>query len=317
MEKKLISELRKLTKDISPRSEWVTLNRDVLLQQINSKHKLQAQSVGFGGYVDLFNQILRQRIMEPAVMMLLVLGVFLGSSLTINAAFYSLPGDNLYPVKITLERTHVALVADQEKKVELKIEFAQKRVAEFSKIIAQNDTPAVKKRRIAAVAKEFKNNVVAVNDELAKIADDDLGNGAGGAVSIALTVSKKTEELARSFDKTAEELSEVEKSEVEEIVAEAVESAQETSDAAQQIVDDAAEEDILAEEEAIVEDGSEDGEVKGSSNEEINSEEQSDSNTSEQDGGEEASEEDPDLTVNTQSSAQDEESTEEVIEAIE
>ncbi len=250
MDKEILKELKKLKKDINPRPEWIALSRDVLLKEINPQDQYQQEDVGFSGYLKVFNQIFKQRILEPAVVMLLVLGVFLGSSLSINAAFYSLPGEQLYPVKIALEKTHVALIPDEQKKVELKIEFAQKRLAEFDKIVAEVDVkPEDKKKKIEAVVQEFQKSVVAVNDQLNKIKDEESVSPISRehTVRMAVTVSSKTEALARSFDKTVEGLSEDEKSEVDEIVAEAVQTTQETNLSAQQLIEDAeaeAEEDV-------------------------------------------------------------------------
>ena len=246
MQNNFIQDLKQLKEEIKPRSEWTALNRDILLRQINPDQQLGQQVVGWSGYAGLLNQMFRQTFMEPAVMMLLVLGVFLGSSLTINAAFYALPGDNLYPVKLTLEKTHVALVTDESKQIELKIEFAQKRVAELGKVISQDDTPEAKKKKIETVAKEFRNNVSSVNSHLANIAKNSNTEtkkitDPSSSFSMALTVSTKAGELAKSFDQTASELSEVEKDGVKQVVAEAVESAQEASLAAQQIVDNSVE----------------------------------------------------------------------------
>ena len=252
MENNIINEIKKLKKEIYPRSEWVTLSRDILLKQINPQKEFEATGVGLGDYLQLFTQTFRQRLLEPAVIMLLVLGVFLGSSLTINAAFYSLPGDHLYRVKLALEKAHVALIPDEEKKVELKIEFAQKRVEELDKIVAQQNTNSQeKKKKIELVVKEFKNNVVAVNDQLNKIKQSENNIPAADkekTLRIAMSVSSKTKDLAASFDEKAGALSAVDKIEVEGIVAEAVQSAQEISNSAQQLVDDVNQEAVKDEE---------------------------------------------------------------------
>lgn len=246
MENRIIKEFKNLRKDVSPRLEWVTLNRDFLLKQVNPQREYKTVSIGLDGYVQMFTQIFRQHLLEPAVVMLLVLSVFLGSSLTINAAFYSLPGDHLYPVKIALEKTHVALVPNEEKQVELKMEFAQKRVAELDKIIQQvNIDPQQKKKKIEAAVKEFRNNVVAVNDHLNRIKQFDSENKISDedkeqTLRIALSVSSKTEELAKSLDEKTGELPAVEKLEVKEILADAAASVQETSLSAQQLAEDAA-----------------------------------------------------------------------------
>ncbi|MBI3291007.1 hypothetical protein HYZ76_01860 [Candidatus Falkowbacteria bacterium] len=240
----LIKDIKNLKNEIKPRPDWVNLSRAVLLQKINSPEKLPGGSVGLSGYIAVFSQIFRQRLLEPAVVMLLVLGVTLGSSLTINAAFYSSPGDNLYPVKLALERTHVALVPDEEDKIELKIEFAQKRVAEFDKIVQDpNSNPEEKKKKIETVVKELKNNVAAVSSHLNKINQSIASANVNASdkeqrVRIAISISSKTEELVKSVEESVGSLSEVEKLEVEKVIADAVEAAQGTSISVQQLAED-------------------------------------------------------------------------------
>jgi len=275
MENNIIKEFKNLKEDISPRPEWVALSRDILLQQINPKKQYKSAHIGVGGYSQMFLQIFRQQLLEPAVIMLLILGVFLGSSLTINAAFYSLPGDGLYKVKLALEKTHLALTPE-EKKVELKVEFAQKRAAEFDKIVQQvNVDPEKKKKNIQVVVKEFRNNVVSVNDHLNKInqaikESEDIDEEQ--TVRMAVSIGNKTEELAKTIDEKIEELSAVEQLEVEAIVAEAIQSAQETSLSAQQLAEGVNQpiEEGTGEEVELVEE--EEGVVQGADNQSVKGE---------------------------------------------
>lgn len=257
MEKNLARKIKSLRNEITPSQSWVALNKQVLLKQITSESKV-APKVGLAEYSVMVLQAFQMRFFQPAAVMLLVLGVFLGSSLTINAAFYSLPGENLYPVKLALEKTHVALIASEEKRVELKIEFAQKRVAELDKVVASSESTEVKKRKIEVVAKEFKNNVASVNEYLNKASKSNITPGEQDQkVAIAISVIAKTGELTKSLDNKINQLSEVEKADIKPIVDDAVESAEETTLSAQKIVDDA---NAVAQEDQITE---QDGEVKG------------------------------------------------------
>ena len=120
-----IQELKK----IKPRSEWLALNRDILLSQINPQRELTTLPLNWRDYSRVFVSLFQQRLLEPAVVMLFVLVFSISSSLVVNASFYSLPGDSLYPVKLALENAQVAITPDEERQVELKIEFAQKRVS--------------------------------------------------------------------------------------------------------------------------------------------------------------------------------------------
>lgn len=237
MDKRIVNDLKNLKNDIKPRPEWVSSSRELLLNQIRASHK-PVEKVGFLDTFNIFIGVVRNRAFEPAVVMLLLLATFIGSSLTINAAFYSLPGDGLYNVKIALEKTHVALTPDDQKKVELKLEFAQKRFNEFDKIVAQSGiTPEEKKKKLETVVKEFKSNVSSVNDHLNKIktsADGDVDT----SVKMAVAISSQSEELAKEIDKKTSSFNEEDKVELSGIVAEAVASIEEVSLSAKQIVDE-------------------------------------------------------------------------------
>ena len=267
MEKNLFRELKKLKKEVQPRSEWLILSRDFLLREITDAGSASAK-VNVFDYFFASCQLFRERLMQPSVVMISVLATFLVSSLTINAAFYSLPGEPLYRMKLALEETHVALTSGEERKVELKMEFAEKRLAELDKVVAQtNVTPEVKKKNIELAVKEFKNNVSAVSSHLTKISQ--ALNSAPGSVDktqtvrIAIAVGQKAQDLAKSIDETASELKENDLAD-SEIVAEAVQSVEETSASAQELAEGATSEES-------------EGEVKGTETEAINPENQNNS----------------------------------------
>lgn len=242
MERNLISEFKKLRNDITPRPEWITSSRDILLQTISAQSSPKLVSVGLRGYFGLAFQLFRQRAFEPAIVMGAVLLTFLISSFTVNAAFYSLPGGSLYPLKLTLERTHVALITNEQKKVELRIEFAEKRVAELDRVVSQmNVAPEEKQKQIEAIAKEFRNNVSSVGEHVVKLKhaakqSSGVNIDRDNTVMMALTAGNKAEELAKTFDQKVDVLSDMEKVGVKQIVAEAIESAQQTTHSAQQLL---------------------------------------------------------------------------------
>ncbi len=237
MPKELAKKFKSVATEVTPRAEWKSTTRELLLSQINP-HQEKSIGVGIFGYVNFGLSMMRGNVLQPAVMMLVVLGTFVGSGLTINAAYYSLPGEALYPVKLSLEHTHVALVSNEERKVELKVEFAQKRVDEFEKVAARNDIdPEVKKQHLQTVAMEFKNNVAGVNQELIKINQSIKTDTTATTqqktqtVTAALTASTKTQELTNMLDAKIELLLESEKQEVKEIAAQARTSVEETTNA--------------------------------------------------------------------------------------
>lgn len=200
---KLIKEIKNLSNDIKPREDWVSLNRDLLLAQISPAQKIEPVGIGAAGYFGLFFQLFKTRMLEPVVVMFLLFAVFLGSSLTINAAFYSLPGNPLYKVKLALEKTHAAMITNEQDSVELKIEFAQKRVNEIEKIASsQSVSEEEKQAKIQTAVKEFKNNVVALNQHVNKIASQTEGADKEKTIKMAMSLNQKIQDLALALDKT-------------------------------------------------------------------------------------------------------------------
>jgi len=220
---KLIKEIKNLSNEVKPRADWVSLNRDLLLHQISPAAKPEPIGVGVAGYFGLFFQIFKSRMLEPAVVMFLVFGVFLGSSLTINAAFYSLPGNPLYRVKLALEKTHAAMITDDQDSVELKIEFAQKRVTEMDKVAtSESSTADQKKAQIETIVKEFKNNVTALNQHLTKISTQTEKADKEKTIKMAISFNAKIQDLAQSLDKSPTGSSQTEVAEMVKEVAQNV-----------------------------------------------------------------------------------------------
>lgn len=238
--KEIIKKIQELKK-IKPSSEWLTLNRDFLLRECKaSLGDVPMEKISWQDYGQYFVRLFSQRMFEPAIVILLLLGVFLSSSLIVNAAFYSLPGDYLYQVKIALERTQVAITPDEGKKVELKMEFAKKRVEELDKIVAQPDiTPEAKKEKINVAVNEFKKNVVAVKEHIDKVSKpvpNPVAADQEQNLRMAIAVSSKTNELVKALDEQTNSLSEEEKVGVGEIVADAIFSAQQTNQSAEDLI---------------------------------------------------------------------------------
>jgi hypothetical protein len=82
-----------------------------------------------------------------AVLVVLVIVLFGGTTATVLASQNSIPGDTLYPIKTTLERTRLSLARSSDARVELQLEFAEQRLGEIEALIKegrfQNISPAV------------------------------------------------------------------------------------------------------------------------------------------------------------------------------
>ncbi len=236
MTQDIIKKIQELKKT-GPSSEWVALNRDILLKKIKLGTYSEKASIGVFDYSQLLFNIFRQRLLQPATAMIMMFVMFVGGSLVVNAAFYSLPGEPLYKVKIALEKTQVALTAGADKQVDLKIEFAKNRVNELDKIVQQTSSTQEKRDRVNAVVGQFKKNVIAVKEHIEKISKDEVSAADKEmTLKIALTISEETEELAKELGQKVEALPDQDKTEIQKIVSEAVTSAEQTSLIAKEII---------------------------------------------------------------------------------
>lgn len=109
-------------------------------------------------------------LLRPAGMMILIMALVLsgGSIATVAAAKSSLPGDILYPVKIGLERAQINLAFSEQKQTELEMNFANSRLEEVNKIIAQADSEAkaTTKANITQAMDHFASSLNSVQDKL-------------------------------------------------------------------------------------------------------------------------------------------------------
>jgi len=85
------------------------------------------------------NQPLNRRLALQFVMVLvLLLGLIAGGAGTAVASQQALPGEVLYPVKISLEQVELFLSADESNDIHLHLQFAQLRSAEMQKLVDLN-----------------------------------------------------------------------------------------------------------------------------------------------------------------------------------
>lgn len=176
MKSNLISQLQQLRHgEVSPRPEWVAKNRAVLLSQIKNTLPHEAEvSVPLSEQVWSAMALFLPRqlvysVVRPVVVVLMVsllgTGGFVATSSASNEA---LPGDRLYPVKIALEKTKVALVetvGNENVRTQAHIEYASNRVTEIKRITAGSADPN-KNFHIAEAVSNLKEGVERVNNSL-------------------------------------------------------------------------------------------------------------------------------------------------------
>lgn len=124
---------------IAPSPRWLAARREVLLQQVRSQMKPMVKPVVpawreqllalQSAYSALVSAIAARSI---AVATLAVVALFATSGYVVAAADKSIPGDALYPVKLSVENYRLRLARSPQDSVGLQIEFANRRLHELA-----------------------------------------------------------------------------------------------------------------------------------------------------------------------------------------
>jgi len=191
----LIKQLNRLNEKVTPDRKWKKAQRQILLSQWRSQveevpgaFQLEKEYAIFGAF---------RWLLKP-VMMLLVL--VMGSGYVgVWASENSLPGDLLYPIKITSEKIQVKLTFDEHKKAELHVELAQKRTEEIKQLKQKEtvDSKVVKETytKVKEEMSEAKNTLQVIKDK--KEAEPENVD----AVAV-LTSAEKVDEALRNIDES-------------------------------------------------------------------------------------------------------------------
>ncbi|MBU6447595.1 hypothetical protein KGQ24_02000 [Patescibacteria group bacterium] len=117
-------------------------------------------------------------------MMLLIAATAYGSAI-------SLPGDPLFAVKRAYENVRVQMASNAQTRAALQIQFAQQRISDTQKILAQNDSQKTQ----AAIVALNQQTSVALNDVKQAVTSDK------GQSTAATSLVNQAEELAQSQNK--------------------------------------------------------------------------------------------------------------------
>jgi len=188
--KELIKKLNSLQHKIKPDQAWQQANREILLSQIKAQTRLDLEPKPekiLGTLIS--NQLVRISVRSLATVcavFLIVCGTWIA---TVSATKNSLPGDILYGLKLTTERVQINLTLDDEKRTNLELEFADRRLDEVRQVMSDQDSEE-KNANIDVALEKFQENLDNVKSNLAKLEIKDTPT----AVKIANMLEEKTDQ---------------------------------------------------------------------------------------------------------------------------
>lgn len=197
-------QLRQL-KNIVPSSDWKKQNKDILMSQISNQVNPGVSVDKKRAWDALTIFRLPETIGRPAAMLAVIaVMTFSAGIIGVKASEQSLPGDVFYPIKLTREKIQVGLTTSGDKKAQLHIEFAGKRLNELVEVKKKPIDKTEKKERINVAVKGLKDELSKAKDGLGEI-DDELVAEPKKIIEVAQLVDQKAVEYKERLDKEINE----------------------------------------------------------------------------------------------------------------
>jgi len=171
--------------------------------------EIQEPHYTFRDYVETYLWQFTHSMLKPmaAVMAVFVFAVA-GSISVVGASGQALPGDQLYAVKVGVEKVQLALAVDASARSQLRVEFASRRLEEMVQLAAQVNS--AESGSVQLAANRFKTEVTNIQQELS----------GEGQTEFAKTVGRKVEVYSSTVTSSSADLPEEVLGEVEEILEE-------------------------------------------------------------------------------------------------
>ncbi|MEI7848825.1 MAG: DUF5667 domain-containing protein [Chloroflexota bacterium] len=174
-------------------------------------------------WISTLNQLKENFIMKlnqparSALTLILVLVIFLfgGSGITAYASGNSLPGDALYPVKISLESARASLASDQADQARIYFSFAGQRLEEIKTLLETGQTS-----NIVNTGNLFKTNIEKALDVINNLSKTDPTKAAALRIEATSTLT--------NYDNTLKTLLASAPSDIEETIKTAIDASQPT-----------------------------------------------------------------------------------------
>jgi hypothetical protein len=189
----------------APRESWVKQSRDILLMQVRNTTDATSKPKRLDVARHLFNIFVPTDTVWVAVR---TVGVFLVLTATVlggglaSAQLYrdSMPGEMLYGVKVAIEKTQLLLSPNEEYRVGLHAEFADRRVNEVAWLA---ELPTYNKQLISDALFAFETDVVSLREGLKNLASTDPAS----ALEMAKLMERKMTLYHNILQKAAANLS--------------------------------------------------------------------------------------------------------------
>lgn len=196
-DKDIIQKLSEF-KEIEPDEKWYHVNRSILFNIIKNDSS-KKRNFGFKSFY-LYTNIFFRNLMPSWKTASVLSSVFVVIFTTVFGANAALPGNILYPVKLSMEQGELMLTKDGSvEQVDVYFKHINKRLDEMDKLVENNNQDQITK-----VAGNIKNNLDSLKNNLETVKRENKD-------------SQKTIQVAKLVDEKTQQTSEVLKAKSEKI----------------------------------------------------------------------------------------------------
>lgn len=208
--KDLATQLKELNK-IQPSTQWKDSSKQAILAKISeSSPKKMSLLAEFLYFAKLSGNLFQSFVMKPVGTMALVAVLVLGGGVLKVTADNSLPGDLLYSLKTGGEKMQVALIFNEEKRVQARLKIINERINEINTIIANKEKDQEAKTIMAL--NNFHRDFLPVQEDLVSV------SGSTEAIRIARSVEDKTNEFGFILNKTQDKTGDLAQSDIKKAI---------------------------------------------------------------------------------------------------
>jgi len=208
----LFRKIKKLEK-IEPSEAWIDSTRSFILDYARIREQSEKKSLVFAPRFNLTEKlnhvsaVFRRKFVLQAASMAVIL--LISGNFVAAKASESLPGDNLYPVKLLTEKAELALTFNEDKRIDLKFKLAERRLDEFSRLVESGRiSPKGSNPDAVNIAMDgFQNQLSSAVSEMDNAAKSGANNSK--AVAVAKIADSKTADYAQKIGKATASLNKI------------------------------------------------------------------------------------------------------------
>jgi hypothetical protein len=178
---------------------------------------IEPAQYGFRDYLEFYVHQFTHAMLKPAAGIVAVfLFAITGWVSAANISENTLPGDDLYPVKLAVERAQLSLAFDAEQHASLQVEFASRRLLEMVEVAATHtgENSSV----IEGAVERARSQVASIQEDLGGASSTELAKAVGRNTAIYQSAVSTTSELPEAVQEEVEAVKEIIKETEEQAV---------------------------------------------------------------------------------------------------